>query len=59
MFKNSVRTTKKTWHFTIKNIDLLTMFKETIPVYTKNHKKHKNMHKLIVKSGGQKVTSKR
>jgi len=37
LFKNSVRTSKRTPHFTITNIDMLMLFKETIPVYSDNH----------------------
>jgi hypothetical protein len=32
IFKNSVRTSKRTPHFTITDINLLTLFKEIIPV---------------------------
>jgi hypothetical protein len=39
IFKNSVRTAKKTQHFTITKIDWLMLFKEIIPVYTDNHTK--------------------
>jgi hypothetical protein len=39
MFKNSVRTAKKTPHFTITKINWLTLFKEMIAVYTENHTK--------------------
>jgi len=35
-FKNSVRTSKRTPHFTITTINLLTLFKEIIYVYTEN-----------------------
>jgi hypothetical protein len=35
--KNSVRTAKKTPHFTITKINWLTLFKEIIAVYTENH----------------------
>jgi hypothetical protein len=37
MFKNSDHTSKKTQHFIITNIILLTLFKELIPVYTEDH----------------------
>jgi hypothetical protein len=36
IFKNSVRTTKRTQYATITNINLLTLFKEIIAVYTDN-----------------------
>jgi hypothetical protein len=42
LFNNSVRTAKKTEHFTITKISLLTLFKEIIAVYPENHTKHKN-----------------
>jgi hypothetical protein len=37
LFKNSVRTSKRTPHFTITKINWLTLFKEMIPVYTENY----------------------
>jgi len=37
LFKNSVRTSKRTPHFTITKINWLTLFKEIIAVYTENH----------------------
>jgi hypothetical protein len=40
--KNSVRTTKKTQHFTITKINWLTLFKEIIAVYSEKHTKHTN-----------------
>jgi hypothetical protein len=42
MFKNSVRTAKKTSHFTITQINWLMLFKEIIAVYTENHTKSIN-----------------
>jgi hypothetical protein len=39
LFKNSVRTSKRTPHFTITKINWLTLFKEIIYVYTENHTK--------------------
>jgi hypothetical protein len=36
IFKNSVRTAKKTPHFTITTINWLTVFKEIIAVYSEN-----------------------
>jgi hypothetical protein len=38
MFKNSVRTSKRTQLATFTNINLLTLFKEIIAAYTENHK---------------------
>jgi hypothetical protein len=54
IFNSPVRTAKKTQHFTITKINLLTLFKKIIPVYTENHTKdiHKNADLLIVKAGG-------
>jgi hypothetical protein len=46
LFKNPVRTSKKTLHFTITNINWLMLFKEIIAVYTENHKKPINRHTL-------------
>jgi hypothetical protein len=57
-FKNSVRTAKKTQHFTITKINWLTLFEEIIAVYCENHKKSintfhgQNEELLIVKAGG-------
>jgi hypothetical protein len=42
LFKNSVRTAKKTQLFTITKIIWLTLFKEIIAAYPKNHTKPKN-----------------
>jgi hypothetical protein len=42
IFKNSVRTAKKTQHFTITKINRLTLFKEIIAVYSENHTEHIN-----------------
>jgi len=42
LFKNSVRTSKRTLHFTITKINWLMLFKEIIAVYAKNHTKHMN-----------------
>jgi hypothetical protein len=39
LFKNSVRTSKRTPHFTITKINWLTLFKEIIAVYSENHAK--------------------
>jgi hypothetical protein len=39
LFKNSVRTSKRTPHFTITKINWLTLFKEMIADYTENHTK--------------------
>jgi hypothetical protein len=36
LFKNSVRTSKRTPHFTIIKIKRLTLFKEIIAVYSEN-----------------------
>jgi hypothetical protein len=58
LFKNPVRTTKRTQHFTITKIKWLTLFKEIIAVYSENNKKpkntlcHQNADLLIVKADG-------
>jgi hypothetical protein len=54
IFNDSVRTAKKTQHFTITKINWLTLFKEIIAVYIENHMKHinKNAELLIVKASG-------
>jgi hypothetical protein len=38
-FKNSVRTSKRTPHFTNTNVNWLMLFKEVIAVYSENRKK--------------------
>jgi hypothetical protein len=38
LFKNPVRTSKRTPHFTVTKINWLTLFKEIIAVYSQNHK---------------------
>jgi hypothetical protein len=54
IFKNSVRTAKKTPHFTVTKINRLTLFKEIIAVYSENYTKHINKNAeltvLIVKA---------
>jgi hypothetical protein len=53
LFKNPVRTSKRTPHFTIKKINLLTLFKEIIAVYSENHAKQiQNAALLTVKADG-------
>jgi hypothetical protein len=37
LFKNSVRTSKRTPHFTVTKINWLILFKEIIVVYSENH----------------------
>jgi hypothetical protein len=39
VYENSVRTSNRTPHFTIRNINWLMLFKEVIAVYSKNHTK--------------------
>jgi hypothetical protein len=39
LVKNSVRTSKRTPHFTITKINWLILFKEIIAVYSENHAK--------------------
>jgi hypothetical protein len=41
IFKNSVRTSKRTPHFTITKINWLMLFKEIIVVYSENDTKPK------------------
>jgi hypothetical protein len=43
LFKNPVRTSKRTPHFTITKINWLTLFKEIIAVYSENHAKPTNI----------------
>jgi hypothetical protein len=58
LFKNPVRTSKRTPHFTITKINWLTLFKEIIGVYTKNHRGPintccwQNAELLIAKANG-------
>jgi hypothetical protein len=58
MFKHSVRTAKKTQHFTITKINWLTLFKEIIAVYSEHCTKPMNTlcgqtsELLIVEAGG-------
>jgi hypothetical protein len=53
LFKNPVRTSKRTPHFTITNINWLTLFKEIIAVYSENHTKQaQNTELLIIEVGG-------
>jgi hypothetical protein len=50
---NSVRTAKKTPHFTVTKINWLTLFKEIIAVYCENYTKQIiNAGLLIIKAGG-------
>jgi hypothetical protein len=57
LFKNSVRTSKRTPYFTITKINWLTLFKEIIAVYSQNHTKPintlrvKNAELLIIAGG--------
>jgi hypothetical protein len=37
LFKNPVRTSKRTQHFTVTKINWITLFKEIIAVYNENH----------------------
>jgi hypothetical protein len=43
VLKNSARTSKRTPHFNITTINLLTLFKEIILVYAENHTKPTNI----------------
>jgi hypothetical protein len=51
LFKNSVRTSKRTQHFTITKFNWLMIFKKIIPAYTENHKRPINT-KCIFTAGG-------
>jgi hypothetical protein len=42
LFKNSVRTSKRTLHFTITKINWLTLFKEIIPLQPKRERVRKD-----------------
>jgi hypothetical protein len=48
IFKNSVRTSKRTRQFTFTEINWLMVFKETIPFRSEDHKKpiHKKMQRI-------------
>jgi hypothetical protein len=50
LFKNSVRTSKRTPHFTIAKINWLTLFKEIITVYSENDAKPINTKRRITDS---------
>jgi hypothetical protein len=54
LFKNPVRTSKRTPHFTITKINWLTLFKEIITVYTESQQKPstQNADLLIAKGAG-------
>jgi hypothetical protein len=60
---NSVRTAKKTTHFTVTKINWLTLFKEIIAVYSENYLQHistlcgQNTELLHVKQVVYKVTT--
>jgi hypothetical protein len=46
IYKDSVRTTKKTQFFTITKISWLMLFREIIAVYSENHTKMHSMNKI-------------
>jgi hypothetical protein len=48
LFKNSVRTSKRTPHFTITKINWLTLFKEITAVYSENHAKPINTNYTVI-----------
>jgi hypothetical protein len=52
VFKNSVRTSKRTPHFTITKISWLRLFEEITAVYTENHTEIQNAVLIIVKAEG-------
>jgi hypothetical protein len=47
IFKNSVRTAKKTPHFTVTKINWLTLFKGIIAVYSEGHTKHRYRMRVV------------
>jgi hypothetical protein len=61
LFKNSVRTSKRTPHFTITKINWLTLFKEIIAVhsYWEAYKtnKYKTPRYGLLKQAGHKATT--
>jgi hypothetical protein len=50
LFKNPVRTSKRTPHFTITKINWLTLFKEIIAVYSEIHRKPINAKHNVTNS---------
>jgi hypothetical protein len=52
LFKNPVRTSKGTPHFTITAINWLTPFKEIIAVYSGNNTKPINTKRRLTAEGG-------
>jgi hypothetical protein len=54
IFKDSVRTSKRTLHITITKVNWLMLFKEVILVYTENHTEpiNTNTELLFVKAAG-------
>jgi hypothetical protein len=46
VLKNSVRTSKRTQHLTVKTMGLLTLFKKISPAYSENHTKPTNTYRL-------------
>jgi hypothetical protein len=63
LFKNPVRTSKRTPYFTITEINWLMLFKEIIAVYSDSHTKPLNTlyrqyaELLTVKAGGSHLSS--
>jgi len=53
LFKNSVRTSKRTPHLTITKFKWLTLFKEIIVVYTKNRAKSINTKCRVIDCEGR------
>jgi hypothetical protein len=49
IYKNSVRTAKKTQHFTVKKINRLMLFKEIIAVYCENRTKQINTKLRVIR----------
>jgi hypothetical protein len=56
IFKDSVRTAKKTLHLTVTKINLLTQFKEIIAVCSGNHTKEIESEDILLRQMGRIVT---
>jgi hypothetical protein len=53
LFKNSVRTSKRTPHFTITKINWLMLFKEIIPLQPKRERERVRKDSIRVKEKGK------
>jgi hypothetical protein len=52
MLTYSVRTSQRTQSFTIRNVNLLTLFKEIIPVFTENITEPTNKNAELLTAAG-------